>query len=191
MRGRVRQGSPARRLGLAAARHLGTSPEDVTTITGVVPHRMSRRAKPKGRRSPAPGLHGLARRREDHGYRDRPGLHRLMHQCRIEDLRAAAKIAAGSMSRRPSGDGRAGLGPRQAAGRGRGLDAIFKTAGSKWREPGCSMCLAMNPDRLAPGERCASTSNRNFEGRQGYKGAPISCRRQWRRRRRSPAVSSI
>jgi len=47
---------------------------------------------------------------------------------------------------------------------------IFVAAGFEWREPGCSMCLAMNPDKLAPGERCASTSNRNFEGRQGYKG---------------------
>src|SRR5262249_47494444 len=51
-----------------------------------------------------------------------------------------------------------------------GLDKIFVKAGFDWREPGCSMCLAMNPDKLAPGERCASTSNRNFEGRQGYKG---------------------
>jgi 3-isopropylmalate/(R)-2-methylmalate dehydratase large subunit len=51
-----------------------------------------------------------------------------------------------------------------------GLDRIFKEAGFDWREPGCSMCLAMNADRLAPGERCASTSNRNFEGRQGFKG---------------------
>jgi 3-isopropylmalate/(R)-2-methylmalate dehydratase large subunit len=51
-----------------------------------------------------------------------------------------------------------------------GLDKIFKDAGFEWREPGCSMCLAMNDDRLKPGERCASTSNRNFEGRQGYKG---------------------
>ena len=51
-----------------------------------------------------------------------------------------------------------------------GLDVIFKAAGFDWREPGCSMCLAMNADRLAPGERCASTSNRNFEGRQGFKG---------------------
>ncbi len=51
-----------------------------------------------------------------------------------------------------------------------GLDKIFKAAGFDWREPGCSMCLAMNPDKLAPGERCASTSNRNFEGRQGFKG---------------------
>jgi 3-isopropylmalate/(R)-2-methylmalate dehydratase large subunit len=51
-----------------------------------------------------------------------------------------------------------------------GLHKIFVAAGFEWREPGCSMCLAMNPDKLKPGERCASTSNRNFEGRQGYKG---------------------
>ena len=51
-----------------------------------------------------------------------------------------------------------------------GLDKIFRAAGFDWREPGCSMCLAMNADRLEPGERCASTSNRNFEGRQGFKG---------------------
>ncbi|HEY8190157.1 MAG TPA: aconitase family protein, partial [Micavibrio sp.] len=51
-----------------------------------------------------------------------------------------------------------------------GLDEIFKDAGFEWREPGCSMCLAMNADRLEPGERCASTSNRNFEGRQGRGG---------------------
>ena len=51
-----------------------------------------------------------------------------------------------------------------------GLDAVFTAAGFEWREPGCSMCLAMNPDKLAPGERCASTSNRNFEGRQGAGG---------------------
>jgi 3-isopropylmalate/(R)-2-methylmalate dehydratase large subunit len=51
-----------------------------------------------------------------------------------------------------------------------GLDQVFRDAGFDWREPGCSMCLAMNPDKLAPGERCASTSNRNFEGRQGRGG---------------------
>jgi 3-isopropylmalate/(R)-2-methylmalate dehydratase large subunit len=51
-----------------------------------------------------------------------------------------------------------------------GLHEVFTTAGFDWREPGCSMCLAMNPDKLAPGERCASTSNRNFEGRQGRGG---------------------
>jgi 3-isopropylmalate/(R)-2-methylmalate dehydratase large subunit len=51
-----------------------------------------------------------------------------------------------------------------------GLDRVFKEAGFEWRESGCSMCLGMNPDTLRPGERCASTSNRNFEGRQGYQG---------------------
>jgi len=61
-----------------------------------------------------------------------------------------------------------GLVKRQAEAEG--LDKVFVKAGFDWREPGCSMCLAMNPDRLGPGERCASTSNRNFEGRQGYKG---------------------
>jgi 3-isopropylmalate/(R)-2-methylmalate dehydratase large subunit len=66
--------------------------------------------------------------------------------------------------------GRARFGAGQGAGRGRGLDKIFTEAGFEWREPGCSMCLAMNADRLEPGERCASTSNRNFEGRQGQGG---------------------
>ena len=61
-----------------------------------------------------------------------------------------------------------GLVKRQAEDEG--LDAVFTAAGFEWREPGCSMCLAMNPDKLAPGERCASTSNRNFEGRQGRGG---------------------
>jgi 3-isopropylmalate/(R)-2-methylmalate dehydratase large subunit len=61
-----------------------------------------------------------------------------------------------------------GLVKRQAEAEG--LDAVFREAGFEWREAGCSMCLAMNPDRLEPGERCASTSNRNFEGRQGKGG---------------------
>ncbi len=63
-----------------------------------------------------------------------------------------------------------GSGLVKAQAESEGLDKIFVKAGFEWREPGCSMCLAMNPDKLAPGERCASTSNRNFEGRQGYKG---------------------
>ncbi len=89
--------------------------------------------------------------------------------ARIEDLRVAAAIAEG---------GRAcatalvvpgsGLVKRQAEAEG--LDAVFRAAGFEWREPGCSMCLGMNDDRLRPGERCASTSNRNFEGRQGHGG---------------------
>ncbi len=90
---------------------------------------------------------------------------------RIEDLRTAAMIADGNTVK---SDVRAmvvpgsGLVKKQAEAEG--LDIIFKAAGFDWREPGCSMCLAMNSDRLAPGERCASTSNRNFEGRQGFKG---------------------
>ncbi|MCG6869364.1 MAG: 3-isopropylmalate dehydratase large subunit [Gammaproteobacteria bacterium] len=91
---------------------------------------------------------------------------------RIEDLRAAADVLRG---RRVSGDIRlamvvpgSGLVKQQAESEG--LDEIFRAAGFEWREPGCSMCLAMNADRLEPGERCASTSNRNFEGRQGHGG---------------------
>ena len=63
-----------------------------------------------------------------------------------------------------------GSGLVKAQAEAEGLDKIFIAAGFEWREPGCSMCLAMNPDQLAPGERCASTSNRNFEGRQGFSG---------------------
>ncbi len=91
--------------------------------------------------------------------------------ARIEDLRAAAKVVAGYQVHK---DVRAMVVPgsqqvkRQAEREG--LDHIFKEAGWDWREPGCSMCLGMNPDILAPGERCASTSNRNFEGRQGRGG---------------------
>ena len=90
---------------------------------------------------------------------------------RIEDLRAAAKILKGKKIK----DGmRAmvvpGSGLVRAQAEEEGLADIFREAGFEWRLAGCSMCLAMNPDQLAPGERCAATSNRNFEGRQGYKG---------------------
>ncbi|OOY09025.1 3-isopropylmalate dehydratase large subunit [Thioclava sp. F36-7] len=90
---------------------------------------------------------------------------------RIEDLRAAAEVVKG----RKLADGvRAmvvpGSGLVRAQAEEEGLDKIFLDAGFEWRMAGCSMCLAMNPDQLAEGERCASTSNRNFEGRQGYKG---------------------
>ncbi|HEY2177012.1 MAG TPA: aconitase family protein, partial [Caulobacteraceae bacterium] len=63
-----------------------------------------------------------------------------------------------------------GSGLVREAAEAEGLDEVFRAAGFDWRKPGCSMCLGMNPDRLAPGERCASTSNRNFEGRQGRGG---------------------
>jgi 3-isopropylmalate/(R)-2-methylmalate dehydratase large subunit len=91
---------------------------------------------------------------------------------RIEDLRAAAKVAEGrsiaSNVKLALVVPGSGLIKKQAEEEG--LDKIFVTAGFEWREPGCSMCLAMNADRLEPGERCASTSNRNFEGRQGQGG---------------------
>ncbi len=90
---------------------------------------------------------------------------------RIEDLRAAAGVLAG---RKVSGGVRAlvvpGSGAVKEEAEREGLDRIFTDAGFEWRNPGCSMCLAMNPDKLAPGERAASTSNRNFEGRQGRGG---------------------
>lgn len=88
--------------------------------------------------------------------------------ARIEDLRAAAQVANG---RQVSAGVRAlvvpGSGEVKAQAEAEGLDRTFLAAGFEWRDPGCSMCLGMNPDRLAPGQRCASTSNRNFEGRQG------------------------
>ena len=91
---------------------------------------------------------------------------------RIEDFRAAAEVldgrkVAASVTQALAVPG-SGLVARQAEEEG--LDAVFKAAGFEWRAPGCSMCLAMNDDRLLPGERCAATSNRNFEGRQGYRG---------------------
>ncbi|MGB0065226.1 MAG: aconitase family protein, partial [Terracidiphilus sp.] len=90
---------------------------------------------------------------------------------RIEDLRAAAKIAAGrKVSSHVSAMVVPGSQQVKAQAEKEGLDRIFIEAGFDWREPGCSMCLGMNPDILAPGERCASTSNRNFEGRQGRGG---------------------
>ena len=90
---------------------------------------------------------------------------------RIEDLRAAAAVAAGRTGARRRAHARgAGFDEGEGGGRGRGTDEVFIAAGFDWREAGCSMCLAMNPDKLAAGERCASTSNRNFEGRQGKGG---------------------
>jgi 3-isopropylmalate/(R)-2-methylmalate dehydratase large subunit len=91
--------------------------------------------------------------------------------ARIEDLRAAAAVLDG---RRVASKVRAlvvpGSGQVKAQAEAEGLDRVFTAAGAEWRNPGCSMCLAMNPDKLSPGERSASTSNRNFEGRQGRGG---------------------
>ena len=147
----------------------GTSPEDVVPITGVVPDPDSF-ADPAKRDAARKSLDymGLApgTRMQDVGVG-----HVFIGSCtnsRIEDLRAAASVANG----RHVADGvramvvpGSGLVKRQAEAEG--LDRIFVDAGFEWREPGCSMCLAMNPDKVPPGERCASTSNRNFVGRQG------------------------
>jgi 3-isopropylmalate/(R)-2-methylmalate dehydratase large subunit len=102
---------------------------------------------------------------------DIPVQHVFIGSCtnsRIEDLRAAAEVVRG---RKVAQGVRALVVPgskqvKEQAER-EGLHEVFKAAGFEWREPGCSMCLAMNPDFVPPGERCASTSNRNFEGRQG------------------------
>ncbi|MDQ8755556.1 3-isopropylmalate dehydratase large subunit [Sphingosinicella sp. LHD-64] len=148
----------------------GTSPEDVVPITGAVPDPESfdDPAKREAARKSLAYM-GLA---PGTAMRDVPVEHIFIGSCtnsRIEDLRAAADVVRG---RRVSGGVRqalivpgSGLVKRQAEAEG--LDRIFTEAGFEWREPGCSMCLAMNPDKVPAGERCASTSNRNFVGRQG------------------------
>ena len=152
----------------------GTSPEDVVPITGAVPNPSdesdeSRRNKME-RSLEYMGLEpGTAMRdvRIDRMF---------IGSCtnsRIEDLRAAAEVAQKAIDkgRKVAGHVDAmvvpGSGLVKAQAEEEGLDRIFIEAGFDWREPGCSMCLAMNADKLTPGERCASTSNRNFEGRQG------------------------
>jgi 3-isopropylmalate/(R)-2-methylmalate dehydratase large subunit len=90
---------------------------------------------------------------------------------RIEDLRAGARLLKGKkVHQNVYAMVVPGSGLVKLQAEAEGLDLIFKEAGFDWREPGCSMCLGMNPDLLMPGERCASTSNRNFEGRQGRNG---------------------
>ena len=150
----------------------GTSPEDTAPITGTVPD-------PKNEKD----LAIKAKLERALSYMDlKPGQKIseikidtvFIGSCtnsRIEDLRAASKIVKG---KKVSNEIRAmivpGSGLVKEQAEKEGLDAIFKEAGFDWREPGCSMCLAMNADRLTPGERAASTSNRNFEGRQGRLG---------------------
>ena len=89
---------------------------------------------------------------------------------RIEDLRAAAAVLKGRTVTVPRVMIVPGSHAVKIQAEAEGLHEVFRAAGADWREPGCSMCLAMNPDKLAPGERSASTSNRNFEGRQGRGG---------------------
>jgi 3-isopropylmalate/(R)-2-methylmalate dehydratase large subunit len=150
----------------------GTSPEDVIAITGRVP--LPDEVRNEAKRA-------AVRRSLD--YMGLKGGEKItdveidrvfIGSCtngRIEDLRIAAAMVQGkTVAGRVNAMVVPGSGLVKEQAEAEGLDKIFKAAGFEWREPGCSMCLAMNPDRLAPGERCASTSNRNFEGRQGFKG---------------------
>jgi 3-isopropylmalate/(R)-2-methylmalate dehydratase large subunit len=148
----------------------GTSPEMVTTVDGHVPY-PSDEPDPVRR---ADMLRALSYMHLEPGTPVQTiALDKVfIGSCtngRIEDLRAAAAVAKGK--RIASNIQLAlvvpGSGLVKAQAEAEGLDVVFKEAGFEWREPGCSMCLGMNDDRLGPGERCASTSNRNFEGRQG------------------------
>jgi 3-isopropylmalate/(R)-2-methylmalate dehydratase large subunit len=149
-----------------------TSPEQVVSVTGRVPE-PSAIADESKRRSAERSL----------DYMGLKGGEKIIDleldrvfigsctNARIEDLREVARVVAGSRVKEsvqamivP------GSGLVKAQAEAEGLDKVFLAAGFEWREPGCSMCLAMNADKLMPGERCASTSNRNFEGRQGYRG---------------------
>jgi 3-isopropylmalate/(R)-2-methylmalate dehydratase large subunit len=150
----------------------GSSPEDVVSVTGIVPDPAGiADANKRASKERALAYMGLkAGTKITDIAIDRV----FIGSCtngRIEDLRAAAKVVAGkSVAASVSAMVVPGSGLVKAQAEAEGLDAVFKAAGFEWREPGCSMCLAMNDDRLKPEERCASTSNRNFEGRQGFKG---------------------
>jgi len=151
----------------------GTSPEMVTSVDDVVPD--PEKEKDSLRRE------GMERALVYMGLKPRTRITDIkldkvfIGSCtnsRIEDLRAAAAVVKGR--RKASNISVAmvvpGSGVVKAQAEKEGLDRVFRDAGFEWREPGCSMCLGMNPDHLSPGERCASTSNRNFEGRQGEGG---------------------
>ncbi|QRG07106.1 3-isopropylmalate dehydratase large subunit [Xanthobacter dioxanivorans] len=150
----------------------GTSPEDVVSVEGVVPDPAL--IADEGKRAAkirALGYMGLSAGTKISDITlDRV----FIGSCtngRIEDLRQAAAIVQGhTVNPNVSAMVVPGSGLVKEQAEAEGLDKIFLAAGFEWREPGCSMCLAMNADRLSPEERCASTSNRNFEGRQGFKG---------------------
>ena len=150
----------------------GTSPEDVVPVTGAAPSPEAF-ASPDKRASVARALEymGLEAGQPIASAKVDVVFIGSCTNSRIEDLRVAADIVRG---RTVAPGVRAmvvpGSGLVKAQAEEEGLDEVFRAAGFDWREPGCSMCLGMNPDRLAPGERCASTSNRNFEGRQGRGG---------------------
>ncbi|MCE2965775.1 MAG: 3-isopropylmalate dehydratase large subunit, partial [Alphaproteobacteria bacterium] len=150
----------------------GTSPQDVLPITASIPDPSSF-SDPGQQKAVARSLEymGLTPGTKIEDIRIDTVFIGSCTNSRIEDLRAAAGVAKG---RKVASGIRAmvvpGSGLVKQQAEAEGLDVIFREAGFDWREPGCSMCLAMNADRLAPGERCASTSNRNFEGRQGRGG---------------------
>jgi 3-isopropylmalate/(R)-2-methylmalate dehydratase large subunit len=150
----------------------GTSPEQVISVTGRVP-RLEDVTDEKKRENIERALNYMGLRGGEK-ISDIAIDRVFIGSCtnaRIEDLRAAAKVVDGkTLHANVKGMIVPGSGLVKEQAEQEGLDKIFLKAGFEWREPGCSMCLAMNPDKLAPGERCASTSNRNFEGRQGYKG---------------------
>lgn len=150
----------------------GTSPQDTSSITGFVPD-------PAEAKDPARSI-SMKRSLEYMGLAPKTALDGLkvdkvfIGSCtngRIEDIRVVASVAKGrKVASHVNAIVVPGSGLVKAQAESEGLDAILEDAGFEWREPGCSMCLAMNPDKLEPGERCASTSNRNFEGRQGNGG---------------------
>ena len=151
----------------------GTSPEQVTTIDGMTPD--PDKIEDEGKRN------AVLRALDYMGLKPNTKMTDVeldvvwIGSCtngRIEDLREVAKVVEGKKisSRLAYAHVVPGSGLVKEQAEAEGLDKIFKAAGFDWREPGCSMCLGMNPDQLTPGQRCASTSNRNFEGRQGYKG---------------------
>ncbi len=151
----------------------GTSPEDVVSIMGAVPDP----AKVEDENKRASMQRALDYMGLTPGTKisDIPLDVVWIGSCtngRIEDLRAVAKLVDGKKisSRLAYAMIVPGSGLVKEQAEAEGLDKIFKDAGFEWREPGCSMCLGMNPDQLKPGQRCASTSNRNFEGRQGRLG---------------------
>ncbi|MBV9533341.1 MAG: 3-isopropylmalate dehydratase large subunit [Bradyrhizobium sp.] len=150
----------------------GTSPEDVVSITGAIPDpdKIEDEAKRLSKYRALKYMGLVPGTRVTDIKLDRVFIGSYTNG-RIEDLRAAAKIAEGKTVN-ASVDAMVvpGSGIVKEQAEAEGLDKIFTKAGFEWREPGCSMCLAMNPDKLKPEERCASTSNRNFEGRQGFKG---------------------
>jgi len=149
----------------------GTSPEDVLPITGIVPAAESFQGGKVGAAQRSLEYMGLTAGTPLQEIRIDAVFIGSCTNGRIEDLRAAAAILRGrKMAPGVRGMIVPGSGLVRAQAEEEGLAQIFLDAGFEWRLAGCSMCLAMNPDQLAPGERCAATSNRNFEGRQGRGG---------------------